>query len=294
MIQHKFKEISRSDIDDQVWNRIVEKCADGKPYAYTWYLDALTQGKWKALVIGDYETIIPLPYHRKYLYQTRVYQPFLSQYFGPLGSVGDAGIYTGIVKYISQQFPNSHLMLPNIEGISNLVKKVELRSSQTVNISRDIDSIRAGYGKNRRREIRQNSSDMEIEMHTDIDRFLDDYRTTTYPETKPILKQWTMFKRLLAVCQQQNILQIISVRKDQELLTTAVCLTTPTRVISLIGVTSELGRTLSANAVRLDAIINKFCGKKLIFDFFGSSLPGVRKFNLQFGAVEENYLMINT
>ena len=294
MSQFTINEISRSDIDDQLWNSIVDTYADGKPYSYTWYLDALTQGKWKAMVIGNYDIILPLPFHRKYVYQSRVYQPFLSQYFGPLGSLVNNDVFIDLVKYINNHYPNSHLMLLQMDGISNLVKSVELRSSQTVDISNDIESIRTGYGKNRRREIRQNSSRMEIELHTDIDRFLLDYKSTKYPETKPILKQWKMFKRLLQACDQHGILEIISVKNQEELLTTAACLITRSRVISLIGVTSEVGRTLSANAVRLDAMIKEYCGKKQVFDFFGSSMAGVKKFNQQFGAIDEQFMMIYT
>ena len=294
MSQFNITEVSRSDVDNQKWNSIVDQYSNGRPYTYTWYLDALTQGKWKAVIIGNYDAIMPLPYHRKYVYQSRVYQPFLTQWFGPLGSTDDKKMYRDLVKYVSKQYPNSHIMFPQMEGISDLVKSAELRSSQTVDISQDISSIRANYGKNRRREIRQNSPDVEIDFHTDIDRFLADYQLSTYPVVKPILKQWKMFRRLLEVCHQQNILQIISVKNEQGLLTTSANLVTSTRVISLIGATSELGRTLSGNAVRMDAMINQYCGKKAVFDFFGSSMPGVKKFNLQFGALDESYLMIKT
>ena len=52
-------------------------------YCYSWYLDAVSDN-WGALVMGDYEFIMPIPYTVK-KNQSILYQPFFSQQLNVLG-----------------------------------------------------------------------------------------------------------------------------------------------------------------------------------------------------------------
>lgn len=287
-------EITRSEVDDHRWDALVSQFGEGRPYAYTWYLDALTQGKWQALILGDYDAMMPLPYHRKYLYQRRVYQPFLSQSFGPIGQEITSDIVCAIAKHLQKQYPHSHLMLPVVSDDQQVQGQVEKRTTQLIDISRDIDAIRADYSKDRRRRIKINRHKVEVEFNQDIDQYFDYYKSAAYPISKPILRQSSMFMRLLKACNDHGCLEMITMKQEGELLNTAAMIITQSRVINLIGVSTELARSLSANALKIDAMIQRYCGDKVVFDFFGSSLPGVYKFNQQFGANTEHYLMLNT
>jgi len=285
--------IKRGEINEDLWNNQVLKYGDGRPYSYTWYLDAL--GKWKGLIVGDYNIILPLPYHQKYVYQKRLYQPFLSQLFGPLGMDMSHDYTTEILNNVKTQWPNSQLFLP--QGIRGIDERLNVtnRVNQIIPLNREIEEIRSEYTKARRAQIRQNKEKVKITFDTDIERFLQAYKSAEFPKEKPILKQWSLFNRVLAACNEVGFLEIIRVEDLQGgLLTTAAFIITNTRVINLIGVSSALSRDYHGNAIKIDAMLARYCTDKQMFDFFGSNLPGVNGFNKQFGADEELYIQVET
>lgn len=52
--------ISNEHIDFKKWDRCIKKAFNGNIYAYSWYLNIVTQN-WNALVENDYERVMPLP-----------------------------------------------------------------------------------------------------------------------------------------------------------------------------------------------------------------------------------------
>jgi len=58
--------LSRKEIDDIRWNNCIEKSAAGLIYANAAYLDHLSAG-WEALVVGDYECVMPLTQKKKFV-----------------------------------------------------------------------------------------------------------------------------------------------------------------------------------------------------------------------------------
>ena len=56
--------LKRDKIDEQKWNNAVEQSLNSLPYAYSWYLDSVAEN-WAALVLGDYQTIMPLVWLHK-------------------------------------------------------------------------------------------------------------------------------------------------------------------------------------------------------------------------------------
>src|ERR1700744_427164 len=65
--------LKRSGIDTDRWDNCLSTAANGLIYGKTFFLDAMTEGQWDALILGDYETVMPLTWRQKagirYLYQ---------------------------------------------------------------------------------------------------------------------------------------------------------------------------------------------------------------------------------
>lgn len=58
------KFIRQDDLNEEAWNKTVRKHGNGRPYAFSWYLDAVCD-YWDALVYGDYEYVLPLPFYQR-------------------------------------------------------------------------------------------------------------------------------------------------------------------------------------------------------------------------------------
>lgn len=68
--------VAREDIDKIKWNSCVHYAINGNVFGYLWYLDAAAQ-QWDALVEGDYESVMPLPWRRHWWHGKVLHQPEL-------------------------------------------------------------------------------------------------------------------------------------------------------------------------------------------------------------------------
>jgi hypothetical protein len=71
---------THTEIDRQKWDECITRSTLNIPYAYTWYLDVVNPG-WCALVMDDYQAVMPLTWNRKYMV-SYLYQPYFTQQLG--------------------------------------------------------------------------------------------------------------------------------------------------------------------------------------------------------------------
>ncbi|MEA2107399.1 MAG: hypothetical protein U9P82_11900, partial [Bacteroidota bacterium] len=70
--------LQNAQIDKQKWDLTIENSHNGLVYALSWYLDVVSPG-WNALVLGDYEAVMPLPVKQKFGLEYLVQPPFCQQ-----------------------------------------------------------------------------------------------------------------------------------------------------------------------------------------------------------------------
>lgn len=75
--------VSAQNLDEEAWNRCARRHGHGRPYHYTWFLDTVCP-HWDALVVGNYEAIMPLPRYQKLGVEWSVSPPWT----GSLGFIG--------------------------------------------------------------------------------------------------------------------------------------------------------------------------------------------------------------
>ena len=73
--------VPRADIDKVKYNSCVHYANNGNVFGYLWYLDFIAKD-WDALVEGDYESVMPLPWQRNRLGQRVVVTPPLMRELG--------------------------------------------------------------------------------------------------------------------------------------------------------------------------------------------------------------------
>ena len=73
----------RCDIDTIKWDKCIEESDNSLIYAQSFYLDRMVV-KWDALVLNDYEAVMPLMWNRKYGFYY-LYQPYFIHSLGVFG-----------------------------------------------------------------------------------------------------------------------------------------------------------------------------------------------------------------
>ena len=76
--------IPHHEIDKSLWDRTITNAVNGSICALSWYLD-IVAGTWDALVEGDYENVMPLPWRKKGGIRY-IHQPRFTQQLGLFGS----------------------------------------------------------------------------------------------------------------------------------------------------------------------------------------------------------------
>ena len=73
----------RKEIDEAKWDKCISKASNGLIYAYSYYLDGMADN-WDALVLNDYEVVMPLPWRKKFGFYY-LYQPAFTAQLGLFG-----------------------------------------------------------------------------------------------------------------------------------------------------------------------------------------------------------------
>ena len=72
--------ITYQQIDKSKWDNCIDTAANGLVYGYSFYLDAMAK-HWDALVLDDYEAVMPLTWRKKFGIRY-LYQPAFTQQLG--------------------------------------------------------------------------------------------------------------------------------------------------------------------------------------------------------------------
>ena len=76
--QIQIRYLTNEQIDKIKWDACIDTASNGLVYAYSFYLDSMAKN-WDALVLGDYEAVMPLTWNKKYGFYY-LYQPALLNY----------------------------------------------------------------------------------------------------------------------------------------------------------------------------------------------------------------------
>ena len=62
---NQIKYLQYKEIDKAKWDVCITNAPNGLIYGYSFYLDCMAR-RWDALVLGDYEAVMPLTWNKKY------------------------------------------------------------------------------------------------------------------------------------------------------------------------------------------------------------------------------------
>ena len=82
--------VTYQQIDKAKWDACIASVDNGSIYAYSFYLDTMAK-HWDALILNDYEAVMPLTWNKKYGI-AYLYQPFFTASLGIFSSEPNATI----------------------------------------------------------------------------------------------------------------------------------------------------------------------------------------------------------
>lgn len=280
----KIKLVKRNQLDTVKWERCISTASNGLLYARHYYLDIVCE-RWDALVMGDYEAVMPLPWKSKmgirYLYQP----PFVQQ-SGVFYREEDNNLVNAFLLKARQLFPFGEINL----NFQNNIKNASARNNFIIHLHQSYEDIRLKYKNDLLRNLnRPDIKDLKVAATGDHRGIAILYQRL-YAGRMSYGKQ--AFDDLISLCDRLSESgQLITrvARSEGKLAAGCICFRDEKRIYLIASATPEEGRRMSANHFLLDAIVREFAGTNLVLDFEGSDLPGVAHFYQNFGAVNQPY-----
>ncbi|MEI6947093.1 GNAT family N-acetyltransferase [Paraflavisolibacter sp. H34] len=281
----------REAIDTAQWDSAVDRAANGAVYAYSFYLDALCT-HWAALVLNDYEAVMPLPWRRKYgIYY--LYFPALIAQLGLFGNGLDAALLEAFLKAIPKQFKiwsfplNRHnlFMLPAFP--------LHQRTNFVLDLHRPYEEVYAAYRDNLKRNLKKAVGyGCAAKSDIDIKGVMELAKAQTGPAAvaEEDLQRFERLYHLLRSRQMATTYGVFTARG--ELVASCVLTFSHRRAYYILVGNHPNGRTLGASHLLIDAFIKDHAGHDLLLDFEGSDLRNLAFFYSSFGAVNEPYAAI--
>jgi hypothetical protein len=278
--------LQRKHIDTHKWDRCISNAVNGLIYPRSFYLDNMAT-HWDALVLGDYEAVMPLPWRKKWTIKY-LYKPAFVQQLGVFATMP---MTVELVNKFLQALPEHFRFADSPLNYAHPESSVRQHSNFILSLHSSYDQLRQNYKhdlvKNLKRTSQFNLLYSKTEKYTEtLAAFKDLYGNRFAHVTDD---DYSRFEKILAYLNERNALIARSVTEEGKLLSNALLLRDGNRLYLMVSVTGPEGRTRGANHFLIDRLINEFAGSDLYLDFEGSDLPGVAHFYSNFGSIDQPY-----
>jgi hypothetical protein len=287
---HTIRYISNEAIDKAKWDACIERSTNGLIYAYSWYLGHMSK-HWDALVLNDYEAVMPLTWNKKmgirYLYQPH--------FCASLGIFSTIALNGSVVEEFLDGIPDRfrfieiHLNHNNFYQVPGFPFSTKM--NYTLDLSKTYASIYESYRTNLKRNIKK-ALDYKLICSTNvtIDEIIELASPTLMRNSNLQMTDWHNFKEVLETAAKKGILELLAVRSTRnELLASAVFLFSHQRWYYILVGNHPNGKTLGASHYLIDQFIQQHAGEDCLLDFEGSDVRNLAFFYSSYGAKEETY-----
>lgn len=290
----KLRWAKRNEINDALWNKTIESSPCSLPYAYTWYLDAVSEN-WGAIVAENYEAVLPLPYLSK-LGIKHLYQPYYCQQLGLFfKEEWNSECATEMMRLALTKFSLAHYQL-NAECVSLKEKfKLSERKNLLLPLSVSYHALKQNFSQNHLRNIgKAAKAGLIFAANNPAQHFAHFYLSNIdRVKEKFSPKHEQHFLNLCRTLDEHHAAQFAAVKNSAGDWLAAVLLIHHTnRKIALINCSNAEGKKTGGAHFLLSQLIAQYAGQPVIFDFEGSSISSIARFYESFGATPETYYLL--
>lgn len=282
--------LKNSQIDRAKWDALIFGC--GLVYAQSWYLDAVHSG-WEALVMDDYEAVMPLTGGKKFgVYY--LFQPFFVQQLGVFSRTAlSPEQQTEFLNTIPSKYRFAEIRLNEGNAFLRNLQGIEYHRNIILDLNKDYNLIRTHYHNNTKRNLlKAENNDLQIVNYVDLKQIIKLFRENR-GATISVWDdaEYATLINLNETAQRHKATFTLGVTESgsEELLCGALFMQTANRVTFLFSGNSDHGKEKQAMTFLLDRAIQRFANQPILFDFEGSDDDNLARFYLGFGGVERPY-----
>lgn len=284
--------LQNKEIDKVKWDACITNADNGLVYAYSFYLDIMSK-HWDALVMNDYEIIMPLTWNRKYgIYY--LYQPFFCASLGIFGNKINADVVKKFLENVPKKFRywDIYLNRGNVFAIQNY--SLYVRSNFVLNLNKSYEDIVKSFSKNHIRNIKKaEQAGCYAEKNVPVENIIALAKDQSKKFSPVTNDDYNNFSNLYKYLHEKNMAVSYGVFNAQkQMVSSCVYFFSHKRAYYILVGNHPDGRTSGASHFLINAFIKDNAERDLILDFEGSEVRNLAYFYKSFGATEEKYSAI--
>lgn len=284
--------LNHPEIDLAKWDNCINHSPNGLIYGYSYYLNYMAK-QWDALVMNDYEAVMPLTWNKKYGIHY-LYQPFLTAQLGVFGHHLSAELLEAFLQAIPSKFSYWDFYL-NYQNTADL-KSFQLyqRKNFVLSLDRSYDELYNSYRPNTQRNIRKAEKlncrpVKDFNVQQVIDLAIEQMKTYAR-ESADNVKRFTSLYHHLHKTEQAITYGVLSAKN--QLVASCVFLFSNNRAYYILVGNHPESRHAGGSHFLIDSFIKDHAGSKILLDFEGSDVTSLANFYQSFNAGPEDYSAI--
>ncbi|HSZ71506.1 MAG TPA: GNAT family N-acetyltransferase [Cytophagaceae bacterium] len=284
------QELHSSHIDKRKWDDAVMKNKDYRIYSLSWFLDAATHGDWKALIVGDYESVMPFVMKIKFGIRY-CYMPYLVQRYSITGTADQSDYFLSELK---RRYPFGQIA---VTGELNAKRfNGSLRNNFELALNPNYRLLYASYSNNHKMNIkRYEKKNIALTSSAQLEPLLKIFseEKANVFKTAELEKILNNIRSIHEASERNGMAKVYQVSVDGELIGGAFFVETRDRIYYLLG-TSKKGNKDYQGALYglLDRVIHEYSERDMVLDFEGSQIESIGYFFKGFGAINRPYSYI--
>lgn len=290
---HSIQYLPHEKIDKAKWDRCIDQAPNGLIYSYSFYLDNMAK-HWDALVMDDYEIVMPLTWNKKYGI-SYLYQPAFTASLGLFGKNITGELVQQFIEAIPPKFKLVEIDLN--KGNPMTETGANMRTNYVLSLNKPYESLYSNYRENIQRNIKK-SQQLKCIYKTGVpvEEVIELSRQQMQKISNLGEEDYKNFKRVYGELYAKEQAQSCGVYSNAgQLIASCVYFFSHKRAYYILVGNHPDGRTLGASHYLIDRFIYEHAGQDLLLDFEGSDIRNLAFFYSSFGADVESYpsLQIN-
>ena len=280
------KRLKYHEIDFDKYNACIENSLQNSDYAQREFLDIVTKKSWELIIYDDYEAVMPVPLIVKFGFKI-VLMPKLCQQLGIFSNQDSVYINNLFYNYLTKNY----IVLFYAFNGNNEVSNIGLKKSYI--IAKDqYSEVKKRYSIHRRRNVRIIG---DLENNIIFRNSLKSEDKAFFVENMKGIKKKedaSIYFDLMQTLYEQKLMniEILEYKNQIESMAGLYCGKT-NHYLSLFVTKNPLSNT-NIPSIVIDNYLKKTIADQ-DFDFMGSDVENVAKFNERFGAIAYKYPIVS-
>lgn len=277
------------EIDTTKWDDCIKHADHSLIYAHSFYLDQMAKN-WDALVLNDYEIVMPLTWKNKFGIHY-LYQPFLTAQLGVFGKNISEKIVADFINSIPRSFRLIEISLNTGNSFSVPAGFSLQRSNYVLDLNKPYEELYKNYRENIRRNIKKAMQlGCTAQKEFDVEEVIQLALQQMNNYSKESADNVDRFRKLYQYLVQRKMAITYGIYSaSRELLASAVFFLSNKRAYYILVGNHPNGKTIGASHALINEFIKDYAGKDMVLDFEGSDIRNLAFFYSSFGAIHEIY-----